>query len=231
MTSLRTQVIHLAHANPNLRPHLLPLLKTASGGQHVLVRDLPPILQDALRELGYHKRDILVEPRTNYQVGDGGGDGRRSFTMAVDLVTGQTKLEKGSWGGANINSPHNQVDLDTSVYPLPRNGAVIKGSEGGGPTWATIYVHPDNILKVLPSGASEVEPTDKELVALQIVSGIKSGYRADSFQRNGLGPYSKENPILQGLAKKGWVKITATGVQITLEGKNLVNRHPANYSL
>ena len=31
MPSLRSQVIRLAHQNPTLRPHLLPLLKTAKG--------------------------------------------------------------------------------------------------------------------------------------------------------------------------------------------------------
>lgn len=30
MTSLRSKVIHLAHEKPELRPHLLPLLKTAA---------------------------------------------------------------------------------------------------------------------------------------------------------------------------------------------------------
>lgn len=31
MTTLRSKVIRLAHANPELRPHLLPLLKEAGG--------------------------------------------------------------------------------------------------------------------------------------------------------------------------------------------------------
>lgn len=226
MSTLFSDTIKLARENPELAPTLLPILKAAAtGGRYFKTRDLPVALFNALRDVRYGKSDILVSPREKYRVQSMGGDGYQSFVVAVDLGTGRTKEIEGSWGGPSINDPYNQVDRDDTEYPLPYNGAVIVGSRGGGhPTYAEIYVHPDNLQKLLPGG--EVEVTDNEVKVLQIIKAIKSSYRGDEFSRNGLGLYSKSNPLIVGLAGRGLLKITGAGVMITDEGKNIAISHP-----
>jgi len=61
--SLRKQLIRLAHANPELRPDLLPLLRVGKlmkrqekilkdkGGNAMSFDDLPPAVQAALRKV------------------------------------------------------------------------------------------------------------------------------------------------------------------------------------
>lgn len=96
-----------------------------------LVSDLPECLIDALKSVGYGKRDIEILPRDETSISYGGGSGRRGFAILVNLSTGKYETHFGSWGGANAFNPENQVDLNTQSYPIPENGAVILGSEGG----------------------------------------------------------------------------------------------------
>lgn len=219
--SLRQEVIRLAHARPDLRPVLLPALKAAFGGTHVQVKLLPPTVQSALREVGYGRRDIEVEARSSISLQDMGGDGSRAFSVILNLETGDSKVFYGSWGGPNINTRGNPVDEDDRQHPIPMNGAVIQGHEGGGrPVYATLYVNPGNMATLLPT---KVQLDRDEDVALAIVSGLKPGYRAEAFEREGLGSYDATNPVLLSLVKKGLVKATGAGVQVTTEGKNSVN--------
>lgn len=200
----------------------LPSSGKTAAARRVHVRDLPTSLARVLRDVGYNRRDIEVTSATTYSAAGAGGDGYRDFVAPVNLATGQYNILWGSWGGANAFNPHNQVDQDTSIRPMPVNGAVVKGWKGGGrPTYAEILVHPDNLTKLLPSAEENVELSPKELAALNIIGGIKSSYRKDEFRNNGLGPYTPNNPYLQSLASKGLVKVTGTGVQITLAGKNV----------
>ncbi len=224
MTTLRSKLIRLAHSDPSLRPHLLPLLKEAAG-QYMEVRSLPQALIRALKEVGYGKRDIMVVGKTTYGVQRAGGDGMRGFTAVVDLTSGRTKVEYGSWGGANPFSPQNQVDMDRKEYPIPLNGAVISGTEGGHSVYATIAAHPDNLQKLLPAGEGDAH-SEQEVTALQIMSSLIPKARKEYFQRNHLGDYSAQNPLIQGLAKKGLVKVTGAGLQITMAGKNVVEAAP-----
>lgn len=226
---LRERVIKLAHAKPELRPHLLPLLavkgRTAFGrGTYVPTKELPDFIRRALKEVKYGSRDIEVKPATTYTVSGLSGQGRQSFTVAVNLRTGKYQVEYGSWGGPNPFNPQNPVDLDNTPRPIPKDGAIIKGLWGGRPTWAYILVHPDNLVKLIPSG-EEPELTDKEQAALNIMSGIKSSYRKEEFWRKKLGPYSLDNPVMQSLLDKGLIKVNRGGaMMITLKGKNLAKR-------
>lgn len=199
------------------------------SGNYVLVKDLPPSLQTALRQVGYGRKDIRVETSTSYSPLGAGEKGRRAFCVAVNLVTGETKAKMGSWGGANM-FVNNQVDLDTSTYPLPVDGAIIKGSSGGGgPTLAHILIRPDNVIKLLGSGTGEgvegspekEELTEQDKKALLIIKTYISSYRKDAFSREELGKYVPENPILQKLERMGLIKVSKAGVQITLDGKNV----------
>ena len=57
--SLRSKVIRLAHANPSLRPHLLPLLKTAAEATPY------PQLRATLRGLKENDRvEVIFQPRS-----------------------------------------------------------------------------------------------------------------------------------------------------------------------
>lgn len=220
--SLRSAVIRLAAARPDLREHLLPLVKTAIGdGHHVAVKVLPPVVQRALRDLGYGRRDIEVRAADAVSVRESGGDGYRGFACIINMSTGDYKIMRGSWGGANPWSTRNQVDMDEGRHSIPPNGAVIKGTEGGGrPVYAVLYVNPDAMPTYLPEKPTLTPDEDK---ALAIISGIKPGYRADSFDRYDLGLYTKDNPIVRSLVEKGLVKATGAGIQITTEGRNAVN--------
>lgn len=217
--SLRSKVIKLAHEHPEFRGDLLPILKEAAG-QYVMVKELPKGIQFALKEIGYGRKDIRIEPRSTYSPSYPADDGARGFTAVVDLTTDRYKVEWGSWGGANMFT-QKQVDLDTKNYPIPVNGVVIQGQSGRGqPTYAVIQANPDNLQKLLPSGA-EVELDDKEKKAIKIIKSYKPGYRPDAFDREGLGKYSPENPIIKKFIDNGLVKVTGAGLQITLAGKNM----------
>ena len=187
----------------------------------MLVKDLPAPLIAALKEVGYGRRDIRVETATSYSPGGAGGDGFRSFSVAVDLDTGHSKVLWGSWGGANMFNPQNQVDLDDKSYPLPTNGAVVKGTTGGSrPVYAYIVVNAANMAKLLP--ASDVaELTPQEMKALHSIGGLKSSGRADEFRRNGLGEYGPANPLVKALVEKKMLKVSPSGITLTLDGKNV----------
>lgn len=231
MTTLRQRVIKLALQREDLRSKLLPLLektapKYAAKEFHVAVRDLPRSLQKALRTVGYRRKDIRVEPDTTYSPSEGsaGFTGSRGFIVVVNMQTGQMKHEKGSWGGATPFE-RKQVDVDRKNYPIPNNGAVIVGESGGRGTFAKIKVHPNNLAKMLPEG-EDVKLTPEENKALNILGGLKSGYRAQSFERYNLGPYDvRSNPLLQGLLKKGLIKANRAGaMSITTKGRNAMKR-------
>ena len=217
--SLRSMTIRLAHTNESLRPHLLAALKQA--GTHVPVRDLPHTIQRALKHVGYGRRDIEVEAKSDISVQSMGGDGYQSFVVVLNIDTGDMKEFKGSWGGPNPFSRGNQVDEDDSSHAIPVNGAAIRGTRGGGhPVWAKLYVNPYNMPQMIPQ---KVELTEEEDWVLAILDGLKPGARAEAFERRGLGYYGVGNPLVIALANKGLVKSSFAGVQITTTGKNSVN--------
>lgn len=196
----------------------MPRKKTkAAAGTYVPVRDLPRIVQKALKSAGFNKKDIEVIPadKTNLQVVP--FEGSRGFNIMVDLARNKIASEQGSWGGAN---PYEKrlTDNDRTSRPLPDNVLHIKGESGGRGTFARIYVNPKTLAPLLPQQA---DISENEKKALGIVKGIKSGYRADAFKRNGLGKYSIDNPLIQGLLEKGLLKKNARGsIMITTDGKN-----------
>jgi hypothetical protein len=194
-------------------------------GQHMLVKDLPRGIQLALKEVGYGRKDIKVEPSSTYEPLGPGGAGQKEFTAVVELATDRYKIHWGSWGGANMFNPTNPVDLDTQSYPLPIGGAVVKGSIGGThPTYAYVLVNPENLQKLLPSGTDETaELSKEEKTALKIMSSYRAGARKDGFSRYDLGSYNPNNPIIQKLVKMGLIKVGNTGIMMTLAGKNLAD--------
>lgn len=187
---------------------------------HVLVKELPEILQRALKEVRYNKRDIDIQSADKVSPSEGSAsfDGNRGYVVVVDLSSNRYKINYGAWGGANVFDQR-QVDLDDRPQVIPPNGAVIVGEYGGRGSFAHIKVNPGNLQGILPRPAEEID--EREAKALDAILGLKSGYRADEFRRRGLGPYSAENPLIQSLAAKKLIKIDARGgIQVTTEGKN-----------
>jgi len=201
--------------------------KKAAKEVHVSLQELPPALQKALKQVGYRRKDIRVEERTRYSPSEGsaGFEGNQGYVMGVNLSTGQSKLEKGDWGGGGLG--HKQVDFDRKNYPIPPNSAVIVGESGGRGSFARILINPQNFANILPS---EEKLSDNEMKALAIIKTIKGGYRKKYFDDHKIGPYAKENPILQGLARKGLIKVNARGAaMITTKGKNAVSSYRLPY--
>ncbi len=172
-----------------------------------------------MKEVGYNKRDIALIAKHSVSPQGMGGDGYRSFISIVNLESGHTNVMYGSWGGANMNNPRNQVDLDSRDYTIPMNGAVIKGVEGGSrPVWAEVFINPDNMSALLPMST---DITAEEKKALEVIGTIKSSYRASEFEREGLGAYDARNPLIKSLLAKGFISARAGGgIQITTLGKN-----------
>lgn len=192
--------------------------KKAVTSMYVPTKDMPAGVRAVLREVRYGKRDVRVEVRTKYSLQYPADDGMRGFTAAVNLESGRYKITWGSWGGANAFNPRNQVDLDNTERQIPLNGVIVQGEMGGRGTFLTIYVNPDNVQALLPAPAEDLSP--KEQKALDIIGGLISSYRADEFAREGLGRYNAQNPLIQSLAAKGFLKVTVRGIAITTQGKN-----------
>lgn len=175
-----------------------------------LVKELPDCLQRALTEVGYGRQSIELRPKEKESLFIAGGDGYRGFVILVDLASGQYKIHQGSWGGSNpwSSSP---VDLDNQSYDLPLNGAVIKGSVGGTtPVYATITLHPNNIVKYLTTGISL---TDDEQRVLYAYKTYTSAFRK--------GHLIGKEKVIADLAQRKLIKISKNGAsQITVEGRN-----------
>lgn len=184
-----------------------------SPSLYASVGDLPEALQSALRQVSYHKKDIGLSSAEKISIRDCGGDGRRGFVILVNLTTNEQEIHWGSWGGSNMFNPSNSVDLDDNEYVIPKDGAVIRGSISGGPTYATITLHPDNLVKLLPS---KVELSEKERGILNAYGSLKSGpYRKEELHR-----LRATDADVDALVGKGLLKRTKVGVSITTEGKN-----------
>lgn len=179
---------------------------------HVKTRELPAPVQAALREVGYKRPDIGVEARDSIVMSDSGGAGYRAFAIVINLETGKYKIEYGSWGGANMFT-RNAVDSDDKSYPIPPNGAVVTGEEGGGqPVSASVYVSPQTLVPMLPSGA---ELTDREKSIMRLMS-YTSAYRKQEMERQGIEPAEVDALVSRGLLKRS----KAGAVSVTLAGKN-----------
>jgi len=191
---------------------------SASRGTHIPVKDLPPIVQRVLKKFRYNRRDIEVIPSTTFWLRSTPFEGNQAYNALIDLKTDAVESEVGSWGGANPFTERNLTDRDETSRPLRPGLLQVKGEYGGRGSFARIYVNPETMAPLLPSSSLEVTPQEK--AALRILRGIKSGYRADEFARERLGPYSAKNPLIQSLIEKGLVRLTGAGLSITTQGKN-----------
>lgn len=182
---------------------------------------LPAVVQNALENVGYHRKDIGVNARESVSIACSGGDGYRGFAVIINLGTGERQFLYGSWGGANPWNPTNRVDLDTQEHTIPVNGCVILGSEGGSrPVYASVYVRPDAIVAMLPPA---VDATEDEKRVLYAYRGLKSG----PYRKEFLDKIPNVTKIVDDLVARGLLKRAKNGAtQITTEGRNVPT---ANY--
>lgn len=182
---------------------------------HIAVREMPPVLQRALKQVGYGRKDVIVEPSTEVNISGLSGAGRRAFAIAVDLASGRiSDVAHGSWGGPNPYET-NPLDVRDAKTKVPVNGAVIRGIQGGDrPVYAVVHIHPGSLAKLLPSGGGDV--TEKESHALEIVASRKSSYRKEEFRRLKITQQD-----LDSLVSRGYLKKNKSGaISITTKGKN-----------
>jgi hypothetical protein len=186
-----------------------------------LVKDLPDSLIRALESVSYKRKDIHVTVKDTESISVSGGSGYRGFCVIVDLSTGQRETLIGSWGGANMFSPENRVDMDTQSRVLGNNVVVIKGSTGGDrPVYATITIGHKNVVPMLPI----VELALKDRQILYCFS-LKAGYRKQELE----SIHAEESEI-ESLITRGYLKKDGRGIIVTIAGKN-VNAGKGGYGM
>lgn len=183
---------------------------------YIRVKDLPETLQSLLKACDYHRSDICVNVKETESLLCPGGSGYKGFTIIVNLSTGESRWLNGSWGGANMFNPTNAVDLDQTMYTLPNDCAIIKGTIGGttGSTFASITIPPSNASKYLPESNTL---SDKDKSILGVYRSYKPSYRKDELYRIGC---TQED--LDILISQGYLKRDGRGIQITTKGKNSI---------
>lgn len=180
----------------------------------VKLKELPPIVKEALNKVGYHRVDILVEAAEEASLIAPYGDGYQSYAVAIDTKTNEISREVTSnWGGGGWYSPKKTLDRPGTLK-LPENGMVIVGQRGGGrPVSAKLYAHPALLAPLLkPASAPEEEYTLAELIALVNFVALKPAYRPP------IKPETLAKFIEKGLVKKN----KAGALSITTAGKDLV---------
>lgn len=190
----------------------------------VKIKEFPQSIQLALKGLNYNRADIKVEAATEVSPFIGGGKGMRGFYLILNLETGEKKLMQGSWGGSNMFNPDNQVDNDHGKYKIPPGVIVIQGTQGYRGTMASLYIHPDNVVKFLPEKKAELDPRDRWI--LYTFDGLTSAGRRKEWERNNDWPGEDD---LNRLASEGFLKRSKNGAtRITTEGKNVLERRPGS---
>lgn len=188
---------------------------------HVIVKELPSSIRNALHSLGYHKKDIDVEVGESFRAPFAYGAGHRGQVVVVNLATGESRYEAGSWGGGN---PFEQraVDEPSGVSPLPPGFVAL--TSGHTKIWH-LHVNPANAAGLLPS-AEAADISIRELWILWAHKGLTSAGRKDEFHRHGRDMGGAPKPDeLQRLSAKKLLKINAAGAsQITTDGRNFIEK-------
>lgn len=184
---------------------------------HVDVRSFPESITRLLSEVGFNKKDICVRVVEQVSLSQGGGDGRRSFVGFAMLDNSrEPRVYYGSWGGANPFE-NSAVDCDNTLHNMISGSCVLIGYEGGGhPTHATLYIHPDNVAKMLPEKPSVSE---RDQLILRAFVSLTSAGRKNEWARYPNSRPSDEE--LDSLVSRGLLSRNKAGAMaITTAGKN-----------
>lgn len=187
---------------------------------YISTATLPSHIQSILKEIDYRGKDINLEAKVDISVLGCANDGCRAFYATFSLSEGKHKVVYGSYGGANMFERH-QPDHDDSMHTIPEGFGCLKGQTGHKGSFATLYVNPANVARMLPEIP---EITDREKYLLACFRGLTSNGRAREWTDN---PHKKPTEVeLTALSSKGWLKISKNGAtSITTEGKNAVGNY------
>jgi hypothetical protein len=184
---------------------------TSHNTHWIQTRHLPNCIKKALKDVGFHKRDICLTISETVNLGCSSGSGYRAYSVILAMDTGKYAITRGSWGGPNAFQT-NPNDVDTDVI-IPANGIVIMGMEGGiGPVSASLYASPVSIAKILPEKPS-ISERGREILKLW---GYTSAYRKSLLHKS-------MDEEIESLICKGFLKRTKNGsIRITCQGKNAI---------
>lgn len=175
---------------------------------HLNKNDVPDFLR-----MDYTGSKFKLESTTNVTIPITAGmwdSGSRDVYFAVEL---DKKLIK-----------EIKVDKNTIVN-LSMNHAIIRRSIfQGKDIGIVIYIHPDNVSKLLPNTNNNVELSDNDKKILSIHKGIKSNYRLDIANRHGISAQEYENSKQKLIS----LKLLNNNGAITTYGKNMVETFPSN---
>ncbi len=189
-------------------------------GIYIQVRDLPSSVRNLLAGVGYNKADVCVIPKAEINPSSSGGDGYRAFFGFTKISENpeECNITYGSFGGPNMFNPQNLVDNLQKSFPIPEGICAMRGQEGGTrPVSATLYIHPNNCVKMLPEGTKLSLEEEKVLVLYRYTSA----YRAEEMKR-----IKNANQIQQTLIEKGLLKKVGKGLGLTTEGKTAAHKLP-----
>lgn len=180
---------------------------------HVSVKELPPVIRDALRQVGSHHADVQVEIGESLSAPGSYGKGYRGQVYVVNMATGEGQYAAGSWGGSNPFAQH-PVDEPSGESSLPPGFFALTT---GGRYW-TLHLNPANVAAMLPSAGGEVTPREAYLLA--VFAKLNSAGRKDQFDRHrSSAPHPSE---IAELESRGFIKVNRAGaVTITASGRNL----------
>lgn len=179
-------------------------------------RDFPAVLRGAFPD--YRGPHFKLEAAESVLIDSDSWEGGTKYTYrGVDLATGQSVGCNGEFGNPYTN-PSGRIP---TVKLEPGKAVVVHKRFCGKDLGLHAYVHPDNLVPMLPAHSGG-QLTDDERKALNCVASIKGGqYRVEEWARRGLGKYGPAHPLIESLRAKGLVTVNKAGaVAVTIEGRN-----------
>jgi hypothetical protein len=197
---------------------MLYLKKKSSKSQRVQVKDLPDAVKNLFKKIRVRPSDVEVRPSASYNLGMASayGDGYRGFGYVINLVTGEYKAWESPWG---------MLIPDQKAMPIPVNGAVVIGQQGGtrrGMRVSYLLINPQNMGLILPQ--EKIDLSKEEEKALAVINEYNSRGRKEEFPRFGLGEYSSNNQYVKRLLQKGLLIKKGRGLRVSTSGKNLAKK-------
>jgi hypothetical protein len=181
---------------------------------HVKLSELPATIVQALNNLNYFKADIEVIVKDAMRPDHCAFEGNRAQFCVVDIATGFSKTETGSWGGSNPFE-HKPLDHANELFTIPPNCVVISGENGGRGCFLRLYLRTDNVIPAL--NAAPVELTRGEAKVLYAHQALKSSARKGAY----------DPAELPAMVERGFIKQTKVGTSITTTGKNALESYRA----
>ena len=170
--------------------------------------------------LGYTGKKFQVEAVESVKIPSYAGlwdGGSRTTYTAIELATGNSVT-----ASDNSSAPWDDTRKDR-LFALRSGYAVVRHQiSQGHDLGLTFYVHPSDIVKLIPENKS-ADLTEQELKFLAVIRGIKSGYRNEYFARMGLKQADIE-ALKDKFTSLGYLNKAGA---ITVAGKNIcADIHP-----